>query len=686
MSVDSILRKADKQLKRGEYGDAAQLYLEVLTQFPGNKRAQSGITKLEKAVAQAAEAAVRAQPAADTTPPPAELIHTLRDKLDSGAFEQVIDEGTQLVSRYPNAPALPHLIGLAYGRSGRHEQAIQQFDRACTLAPDFIDAHVNRTASLAFLGRHEEAIEAARKTIRRAPQNAAPYLHLAYSTAQLGRWQDSLTACQKVLDFDPNNVQALIGAGHAELMLAFHEEAEVYFRKAHDIAPNDIKIVQNIATTLNAQGRAMETIDFLTPLLDRFPQDTEIRLRLADANLTLNWVSEARDIGEDVVSKEADNAQAWSLLANCYNLLGDKEQSVRCFKSALNCEPDSILALSKLLKATLPSEDDPDLARLQSYFDEADFSSNEYHIVGFALFNIYHKNGETAKAFDCLEKANASLSAYHPYNMDRQQELFEIIKQQFSPLPARLNSDILEELPMPQRPVFIVGMPRSGTSLVEQILASHSHVYGAGELQNLGNVMQDLGWRRQEQGQGPAQQALRTIRAAYIDGISKLNCAAPVITDKTPLNFSWLGHALLAMPEARVLFMRRDSRATCWSNYSRCFVGRANDFGNGMDAVTQMYHAHLDLMSFWMQLFPDRIRMVPYEHLTEDQEAESRKLIEFIGLDWEEACLDFHKTKRAIRTASSDQVKQKMYTGSSEAWRRYEQYLGPMLEGLEGLD
>jgi hypothetical protein len=135
-----------------------------------------------------------------------------------------------------------------------------------------------------------------------------------------------------------------------------------------------------------------------------------------------------------------------------------------------------------------------------------------------------------------------------------------------------------------------------------------------------------------------------------------------------------------------VLFLRRDSRATCWSNYSNSFIGKANNFGHDMIDTAEMYRLHLDLMAFWQRLYPDRITTVPYERLTEHQEEESRKLVAAAGLDWEDACLDFHKTARSVRTVSATQVRQKMYTGSSQAWRRYADHIQPMLERLEGLD
>lgn len=150
-----------------------------------------------------------------------------------------------------------------------------------------------------------------------------------------------------------------------------------------------------------------------------------------------------------------------------------------------------------------------------------------------------------------------------------------------------------------------------------------------------------------------------------------------------PLNFRHLGDAVAAFPDARALVLERDARAVCWSNWSHDFRGRGNGFGNDIGDLAQMYRMHLALVDRYRAAYRDRVTMVPYERLTEHQEEEGRKLVAAAGLDWEAACLDFHQTRRPVRTASVVQVRQKMYTGSSEAWRRYEAHLGSLLEALE---
>lgn len=223
-------------------------------------------------------------------------------------------------------------------------------------------------------------------------------------------------------------------------------------------------------------------------------------------------------------------------------------------------------------------------------------------------------------------------------------------------------------------------MLRSGTTLVEQILASHSMVYGAGELNLMYTAVHETG--------GPSaavdEARLARIRKSYLDGLAQLGATEPVITDKMPSNFLWLGFIVTALPQARVIHTVRDARATCWSAYRHYFGGQGNAYTYNLDDLVSFYRMYADLMAFWHDKFPEKIYDLSYERLTEKQEDETRKLLEYLELPWEDHCLNFHETRRPVTTASASQVRQKMYQGSSEEWRKYEHFLRPMIERLKG--
>jgi hypothetical protein len=230
------------------------------------------------------------------------------------------------------------------------------------------------------------------------------------------------------------------------------------------------------------------------------------------------------------------------------------------------------------------------------------------------------------------------------------------------------------------RPIFIVGMPRSGTTLVEQILASHSQVHGGGELRLLFDAIEAAGW----QSGPPEPDRLRSVRESYLSGLAGLDSAGPYVTDKMPGNFWWVGFILSALPEARVINVRRDARATCWSIFKSFFPGEVR-YAYDLRETAAHYRIYADLMKFWHERFPGKIHDIVYEDLIDNQEAETRRLLDYAGLGWEKDCLDFHRTQRAVLTASAAQVRRRLYRGTSQEWRRYEQQLQPLIELLDGL-
>jgi hypothetical protein len=234
------------------------------------------------------------------------------------------------------------------------------------------------------------------------------------------------------------------------------------------------------------------------------------------------------------------------------------------------------------------------------------------------------------------------------------------------------------------RPIFILGMPRSGTTLVEQIIASHHKVYGAGELNNLKNIVTPILVNHlNSKNKTINKQEIKSVRQQYLDSLIKLNAKEKIVTDKMPINFRFIGFILSALPEAKIIHVKRDARATCWSNYKHYFSS-GNGFTFDQEDLARFYGLYSELMDFWHKLFPNKIYDLNYEKLTVNQKKETEKLLKYCELDWDENCLEFHKNDRGIKTASASQVRQKMYQGSSEAWKKYEPYIEPLISGLKG--
>jgi len=681
MSVEGTLRKAAKLAKKGDRAGAAALYREVLAKFPANATARKGLD----ALAGSAPAPARRAATARAPGPAPQQMQALQRLMARGDVASVIAEAQRLALLFPKDPGLLNMLALAQMRAGKLEAAIAGFDRVSALDPGFAGAPANKATALAQIGRHDEAEAAARAALKLDPNMVQAQLMLGYALVNTERAKEAVPLFEKTVARAPKLVQAHIGLGNAHAALGHAQSALEAFEAAQALEPGNIDVLNNIGNALNALGRVDEAVEALGRAAALRPELAVLHTNHARALGDVNQSEAALAACEAALAREPDDPRAWGLKGKFHRELGNKAQAIAALDKAYALDPAEPEPLALRWQMEPLPLDHPDFARMEAMFEDSALSAGHRTILGFTLFKAQDKAGNTEAAFGRLDAANRLRREAEPYDIGAHLVLFEALKAHFTQGIAALDEAAQAEVPAPHRPVFIVGMPRSGTSLVEQILASHSQVHGAGELPALFSAMARLGWRGSEVGAAPDRDTLMALRRDYFGALDRLGTDKPVVTDKTPLNFYYLGHALAAMPEARVLFMRRDARATCWSNYSNTFAGRANNFGNDMADTAAMYLAHLDLMDFWSGLYPDRIATVPYERLTEHQEEETRKLLGAAGLDWEEACLDFHQTKRAVRTVSATQVREKMYTGSSEAWRRYEPFLGPMLERLGGV-
>jgi hypothetical protein len=318
---------------------------------------------------------------------------------------------------------------------------------------------------------------------------------------------------------------------------------------------------------------------------------------------------------------------------------------------------------------------------MQSLLSRNDLNLSDRMHLCFALAKVNEDLGEQDKLFEFLHEGNRLRKKELNYSIENDQKIHLVFKKLFSSTPFVFEKSSYEASTI--RPVFIVGMPRSGTTLVEQIITSHHAVHGAGELYNLANSISPILEDHLNQNTNTLlEKDFLTIRHQYLDSLSSFKVPENVITDKMPLNFRNIGFILSAFPEAKVIHLKRDARATCWSIYKHYFNATESGWAYNLGDLAKFYSLYKELMDFWHQLVPGKIYDVCYEDLTTNQEEEIRKLLEYCELDWDEKCLSFHKNKRAVKTASSIQVREKMYQGSSEVWKKHEAYLKPLIKAL----
>ena len=668
-SVSQILSKAKRHAKNGQADLAAELYQSVLAKFPKNRRAADGLRALEQPGTSApATKAGPSQPQIDS----------LLSLYKEGKLQQTLTEGEALAKQFPADPFTLNLLGAANFGLGRLDEAVAYYSSALQAKPDYVDAHHNLGNVLKELGRGEEAVASYQEALKIKPDSAETHNMLGTVLHALGRREEAMASYEKALQIKPGSAEAHSNLGNVLRDLGKPEEAAASCSKALRIRPDLADAHSNLGNALNDLGRTEEAVASYQNALKIRPDFAEAHNNLSAALIDLGNVEAAISCTHRALQLRPGYAHAYNNLGSALKALGKSDEAVASYSKSLQIYPGFAEAHRNISTLKGYCDGDPQIPQMLKLIADPNLPEADRMHLDFALGNAYDDMGDPDKAFPYFLDGNRIRKEQLGYDIAADRKLFEAIKLAFTedaPAPATFEAS---EHAMAKRPIFILGMPRSGTTLVEQILASHSQVYGGEELSLLEQAIRATAWR-------PSQltcEKLLTIRKRYLSGLAGLPAFEPVITDKMPLNFLWIGFILAAMPEAKIIHVKRDARAICWSNFRQFFSHRGMGFAYDLQDVVDYHSMYCDLMVFWQGKFGARIYDLQYEALTENQNEETRRLLDYADLEWEDQCLEFHKTARAVRTASAAQVRRKMYRGSSESWRKYEKHLKPMIASL----
>ncbi|MDC0981309.1 sulfotransferase [Candidatus Pseudothioglobus singularis] len=410
------------------------------------------------------------------------------------------------------------------------------------------------------------------------------------------------------------------------------------------------------------------------------PNYAEAYNNLGSALQELKQFKNAKKQFEKACSINPNYAQAFHNLGILSEITNQPKEAVSQYERAVEIEPEFAEAYRNLSKVKKFKVKDPQINQVFSLYSGNKLNVADKARLGFALADINKSLGNHDDYIKYLNEGNRLRKEEIKYSFEESQNFHSIITKLFSSTQPiiKTSSKSISDI----KPIFIVGMPRSGTSLVEQIISSHKSVHGAGELLNFRNIITPIldNHLSKKNSSIPNEDMLK-IRNEYLDSLGSLKAKEKIITDKMPMNFRLLGFILSAIPEAKIIHLTRDPMATCWSNFNHYFTA-GNGFSFDQEDLAKFYLLYQELMNFWHKLFPNKIYDLNYENLTINQEKETKKLIKYCDLEWDENCLDFHKNQRGVLTASSAQVRKKMYQGSSEAWKKYEKNLQPLIKGL----
>jgi len=539
-------------------------------------------------------------------------------------------------------------LGLAYQRMGNLKLAESCFRKSIELGGKNRTIFNSLGNVLRESGRASEAVQVYESTLKVDGNYPECWSNLSQALVELGEFGDAFKAVSRALQIDPS------------LAEAHNQMAEIY----RNIFKYDLAI--------SAYKKSLE----LRPTL------YESMLGLATVYRESEDVGAALEVLNRLISLEPRHAKAHAALGILKEQIGDTVAAADCFKKSIKLAPDVVSPLYHLsqIKGRIISQDE--ILAMERLQKMTDLSSKDRSHVHFGLGEAYDQQGQTDKAFNAWLIANQDKAESYPYDLDKRTG-YQASTIAFSKaLRARLIEPPVENI---RQLVFIVGMQRSGTSLTDQILASNTQVSSLGEIgyaDEMAAQVKELTGKHYPQGlSGLSQEDISLLRGNFLAKISQRYSAAPVLIDKTPMNFQYLGLLAEVFPSAKFIHCSRNPMDNCFSIFKLAFTDD-QDYAHGLKSLGDHYRLYKGLMDQWAELYPQRILDVRYEDTVSNIQEQCVRLVEFLGLAFEPEMLEFYSTERLVRTPSASQVRKPIYKSSVQAWKKYERHLQPLAEAL----
>lgn len=581
--------------------------------------------------------------------------------------------------------AKPHEdLGQTLLALGRPKEAIESLQSATRLDPSLELAHLNLGRALAMVGRGKEADTAFEKSFELNPVRKK--LALAAEHQQHGRYDEAGELYREVLRADPQNVDALRMLGVLAMGSGNVDEAERMFRRTVSLAPDFVNAILDLGTALKEQSRIEEAIECFRQATKLEPRNVKAHYLLGQILAPAALSTEAIDSYKRVLEIRPQHAGALLGLGHVLKTMGQQEEAIESYRKCIDSKPDKgevywSLANLKTYKLT-----DDDIAEMEAQVDGGDLTDSSRVNFLFAIAKAYEDRGDFDTAWKYYVDGNdkrRSLENYDPVRFEMSNDrVIDVFDRELLESNTGLGN------PDPS-PIFILGLPRSGSTLLEQILASHSMVEGTAELPYIKRVEVSLNKNRADGINYPeavrelGEPNFRSLGQNYLDGAALHRAlGTPRFIDKMPNNFPAVGLIHLILPNAKIIDARRYPLDSCLSNFRQLY-GHGQPFTYDLTDIGEYFLEYQRLMDHWHEVMPGRVLTVQYEDVVTDLENQVRRLLDYCELPFEDACLRYHETDRPVRTASSEQVRQPVYTKSVHFWRNYEDKLGELIEVLE---
>jgi len=587
----------------------------------------------------------------------------------------------QRILRKQQRPDAILILGKIAHEQRQFKVAVVRYQQFLGIIPNHEQTHFNLGLVLEELGRIDPAIEHYQKSIGIAADNAAVHRQLGDAYTKLQRWEEAIKAYRQVLALRSEDVGTIIKLGTALIAAQLFTDSILLYEQALTILPDNALLHRHLGASLQKMGQMKKAVKCFEQALNLRPDYVEVRIDLARLLRQLGRAAEALVLLEEAIDLDPNDGVAHINLALTLRQLGRTEHAIERLEQFLTIKPSCgsayyHISMMKPNQALIPA--------VEKLFRQPGLSKSDGIYCHFALGNFYASGKSFDQAFRHYLKGNTLQRTTFTYqakeNRQTTDRLIKVYCKSFFQDKGQFGS-------ASQLPVFIVGMPRSGTTLVEQILSSHASVHGAGEVEAFGGVNHSIAEQLKHAGPRPECMSLidkkmvEEYSARYLQEL-RLHCpTAERITDKQPGNFVRIGLIKTLFPKARIVHCQRNPLDNCISLFFHCFKPLTCSFE--LTELGQYYLDYQRLMSHWQSFFPGEIFTVRYEELVVDQERVSKRLIDYLGLDWDEKCIDFHNNERNVMSPSNMQVRQPMYKTSMNKWKNYEKHIQPLINVLQ---
>ncbi|MBC8225563.1 MAG: tetratricopeptide repeat protein [Gammaproteobacteria bacterium] len=591
------------------------------------------------------------------------------------SYQKAIEIDASYTEAYNN-------LGNVYQELKQVDSAVQSYQKALEIKPDYVAAQYSLGNTFMELGQLEEAVKSYKAALKLKPDFVEAINNLGIAFYKLQQMDDAIRSYERAITLDPDFADAHNNIGIVFSELGQLDEAIMSYKAAITLQFDYAEAHYNLGLIFHDLKRLDEATQSYKTAIAFQSDYADAHYNLGILYHDVGQLKMAIDSIKMAIKINPENADTHKYLGNTFQSNGQIDEAIKCYEKALSINPFHADAHRNLSTIKNYIHDDDQINLMQDLLLNGNLSQSDLVHINFALAKANEDLGKKDDLFKSLNEGNRLRKEELNYSLNKDLDDHSNLKRLINMNPSN-SKESVKFKSSKIRPIFIVGMPRSGTSLVEQILSSHQKIHGAGELSTLNNLIVPIISDYILKDKKVTEDSYLSVRNDYLSYISRLNVSETIITDKMPTNFRYIGFILKAFPEAKIIHLNRDSRAICWSIYKSYFPGEGLGWAFNMKDLAGYYNSYIDLMTFWHQLFPRKIYDICYEDLTTNQEEETRKLLKYCELEWDDNCLNFHNNKRAVKTTSSLQVRKKMYQGSSEVWKKYESYLQPLIKVLK---